>query len=53
MFSCIKNFNEHISSFLEVVEGEVNVETDEFFDIDIFSFVNGEWRSLLNYILEY
>ena len=42
MFSCIKNFNEHISSFLEVVEGEVNVETDAFFDIDILPFIKGK-----------
>ena len=34
--------NENTSSFLEVKEGEVNVETDEFFDGVILSFIKGE-----------
>ena len=34
--------NEHTSSFLEVKEGEVNVESDIFFDVDILQFIKGE-----------
>ena len=33
IFLCIGLNNEHLSSFVDVTEGEVNVETDEFFDV--------------------
>ena len=33
IFSCIGLNNEHPLSFTDVTEGEVNVETDELFDV--------------------
>ena len=35
IFSCIRLNNEHPLSFDDVTKGEVNVETDEFFDVEI------------------
>ena len=42
VFSYIVFCHEHTSSFLESTEGEFNVETDAFFDIEILNFIKGE-----------
>ena len=44
---------DHNSSFIELSEGEVNVETDEWFYGDILPLLKGERDSVLHSILEY
>ena len=39
IFSCIGLNNEYPSSFVNVTEGEVNVETNELFDVEILPFL--------------
>ena len=42
IFSCIVFCNEHNSSFIEVTESELNVETDDVFDGVLLPFIKGE-----------
>ena len=50
---CIGFCKEHTSSFLELLEGEVNVETDACFDGEIIPLIKGGRDSFLNSILAY
>ena len=44
---------EHTLSFIELVEGRFNVETDGFFDGDIVTLIMGGFDSVLHFILVY
>ena len=50
---CIVLNNEHPSSFFDVTEGEVNVETYELFDVKMLPFMESLWCPLLYSILAY
>ena len=51
IFSCIGLNNEHPSSFVDVTEGEINVEIDELFSVEMLPFIQRLWCSLLYSIL--
>ena len=53
IFLCIVINNEHPSSFVDVTEGEVKVETDEFFDAEMLPLLWRLWCLLLYSILKY
>ena len=40
VFSCIGLKNEHLSSFVYVIEVEVNAETDEMFYFEMLPFID-------------
>ena len=39
ILSCIRLNNEQTSLFVDVTEGEFNIETDELFDVEILPFL--------------
>ena len=42
ILSCIGFCNEHTSSFIELTEGEANLETDELFYTEFLPIIKGE-----------
>ena len=51
IYSCIGFFYEHTLSFIELTGGEVNVEIDEWFDVDILPFIKRSRYSLFYSVL--